>query len=254
MTVHVQDLDHVRIVTIDRVEAANAIDVEMRRALGDAFASAAGDDTIRVVVLTGAGDRVFCAGMDLRAFRAGAAAAPPDDGPGLEIFTEHPFPKPIVGAVNGAAVGGGFGIALACDLVVAAEHATFGVPEVQRGLVGVGVTSRVALRVPAAIALELALTGEPITAARAYELGLVNRVVPSDDLRTTALALAGRIAANGPLAVRAAKQIVADAQHLYDAFDLAALRERAAPVIASADAREGAAAFLERRTPQFRGC
>ena len=254
MAVHVEDIEHVRVVTIDRVENANAIDPETSRALGAAFATAATDENVRVLVLTGAGERSFCASMDLRAFReAGPAVREAAPDVGVEVFTEQPYPKPIIAAVNGAAMGGGFGIALACDLIVAADHARFGTPEVQRGLVGVGVTSRVALRLPPAVVLELALTGEPIDADRAHQLGLVNRVVRAAQLQATALALATRIAANGPLAVRAAKDIATAALHLHDSFDLAALRERARHVIESHDAKEGAAAFLERRAPQFEG-
>ena len=253
MAVHVEDLGHVRLVTIDRVDKANAIDPAMSRALGETFAEAAADDEVRVVVLTGAGERAFCAGMDLKAFRAmdGRPTRPTDVG--VELFTERSYPKPIIAAVNGAAVGGGFGIALACDLIVAADHARFGIPEVQRGLVGVGVTSRASLRLPPAVVLELALTGEPIDARRAYAIGLVNRVVPLAELRATALALAGRIAANAPLAVRAAKEIVEASRRLHDDVDLAGLRQRADHVMRSEDAREGATAVLERRPPRFVG-
>jgi enoyl-CoA hydratase len=254
VAVHVEDLGLVRVVTIDRVERSNAIDPATHRALGVTFSEAVSDDRVRVLVLTGAGTRAFCAGMDLKAFReAGPRSADVSGDVGMEVFTEHPYPKPIIAAVNGAAVGGGFGIALACDLIVAAEHARFGVPEVQRGLVGVGVTSRMSLRLPPAVAMELALTGEPIDASRALALGLVNRVVPLDDLLTTALALADRIAANAPLAVQAAKDIVATSMHLYDSFDLAGLRQQAEHVIRSEDAQEGTAAFLERRPPRFTG-
>jgi enoyl-CoA hydratase len=252
MPVHVEDTEHVRIVTIDRAERSNAIDPDTSLAIGEIFTAAATDDAVRVLVLTGAGDRAFCAGMDLRAFREGRAQMR-SDAAGIDIFTERAYPKPIIAAVNGAAVGGGFGIALACDILVAADHATFGIPEVQRGLVGVGVTSRASLRLPPAVVLELALTGEPMDAERAYALGVVNRVVPAVELRTTALSIAARIAANGPLAVQAAKAIVADTLHLHDAVDLSALRQRAEPVMTSDDAKEGAAAFLERRTPRFTG-
>jgi enoyl-CoA hydratase len=253
MAVHIENLGHVRVVTIDRADKANAIDLATSRAMGETFAAAANDAHVRVLVLTGAGERSFCAGMDLRAFRD--AGAMPDRGGrvGVEVFTENPYPKPIIAAINGAAVGGGFGIALACDLIVAADHARFGIPEVQRGLIGVGVTSRVSLRLPPAVVFELALTGEPIDAARAHALGLVNRVVPFAELRTTALSIAERIAANAPLAVRAAKDIVGVAMHLHDNVDLASLRQRAQLVIESEDAKEGTAAFLERRAPQFHG-
>ena len=252
MSVRIDDLQDIRLITIDRPERSNAIDPATSAALGSALLAAADDAGTRVVILTGAGTRAFCSGMDLRAFRDGAAR-PPEPGTGIDVLTERPYPKPVIGAINGAAVGGGFGIALACDLLVAAEHATFAVPEVQRGLVGVGVTSRLAIRVAPAAALELALTGEPIDATRARELGLVARVVAAGELMDAALDLARRIAANAPLAVRAAKQIVEHAAHLHDAVDLDALRARSAHVIRSEDAREGAAAFLERRPPVFRG-
>jgi enoyl-CoA hydratase len=241
----------VRVITINRPERRNALDPATFRGLGDAFVAAEHDDAVRVLVLTGAGDHAFCAGMDLKAFVAGAAgdAGP---GPGTEVFVERVYPKPIIAAVNGAAVAGGFGIMLGCDLVVAAEHAVFGLPEVKRGLVGVGATSRAALRLPPAVVLELALTGAPMDAARALHHGLVNRVVPSAEVLPTAIALAEEIAANAPLAVALTKEIAYDARHLLD-VDISAWRERAAPIFASADAREGATAFAEKRQPRFTG-
>lgn len=252
MPVIIEDLAGVRVVTIDRVDKANAIDGETSRAIGTAFAAAATDRAIRVLVLTGAGDRHFSAGADLRAMQD-HPGDPPPAGPGIEVFTEQPYPKPIVAAINGTCYGGGLGLALACDILVAAEHARFAIPEVQRGLVGVGVTSRVALRLPPALVFELALTGEPIDAHRAASLGLVNRVVPAAQLRPSALALARRIAANGPLAVQVAKEVVQRAMHLHDHVDLAELRALAAPVHRSQDAAEGRTAFLEKRPPRFTG-
>jgi enoyl-CoA hydratase len=252
MTVRIDDLEDIRLITIDRPDRSNAIDPATSAALGRALSDAAHDESVRVVVLTGAGDRSFCAGMDLRAFRDPAAVAPPP-GAGVDVLTERHYPKPVIGAVNGAAVGGGLGLALACDLLVAADHATFGIPEVQRGLVGVGVTSRIARRVPPAAALELALTGEPISAERARDLGFVNQVVPAAELLGATLALARRIAANAPLAVQAAKSIVEEVCGLHDAAALESLRARAEHVIRSDDAREGTTAFLERRPPVFRG-
>jgi enoyl-CoA hydratase len=241
----------VLVLTMNRPERRNALDRHLYRELGRAFVAAETDDEVRAVVLTGAGDQAFCAGMDLKAFAAGDTITA-DDGPGTTVFVERCYPKPVVAAVNGSAVGGGFGIMLGCDLAVAAEHAVFGLPEVRRGLVGVGATSRAALRLPPAVTLELALTGEPMDAARALHHGLVNRVVPKDDVLPTALALAETIAANGPLAVALAKQIAVDARGLLE-VDIAAWRERAAGVFASADAQEGARAFAEKRPPQFRG-
>jgi enoyl-CoA hydratase len=164
------------------------------------------------------------------------------------------YPKPLIAAVNGPAVAGGFELVLACDIVVAAEHATFGLPEVKRGLVAAG-GGAILLpgRLPLAVALEFGLTGDAIDAARAYNLGLVNRVVPTDQVLETALALAEVIVANGPLAVRVTKQLMLEAAGGNDA----ALRQRAnelvAPVFASVDAREGATAFAEKRPPRWTG-
>jgi enoyl-CoA hydratase len=206
------------------------------------------------VVLTGAGDQAFCAGMDLKAFASGSGfgQSGATSGPGTEVFVERCYPKPIVAAVNGAAVGGGLGIVLACDLAVAAEHATFGLPEVKRGLVGAGSGSRTALRLPPAVALELILTGDPMDAARALHFGLVNRVVPAAGVLPTALALAEVIAANGPLAVRISKEIVYDARALLG-VDMKTLREKASVVTQSEDAKEGARAFAEKRPPRWTG-
>ncbi len=252
MAVDVVTRGSVQVITINRPERRNALDPDTYRGLGRAFVEAEHDDAIRVVVLTGAGDQAFCAGMDLKAFLADAGAAGAGAGPGTEVFVERVYPKPIIAAVNGAAVAGGFGIMLGCDLVVAAEHAVFGLPEVKRGLVGVGATSRAALRLPPAVVLELALTGAPMDATRALHHGLVNRVVPSADVLPTAIALAEEIAANAPLAVALAKEIAYDARRLFD-VDIGAWRERAAPIFASDDAREGATAFAEQRPPEFTG-
>jgi enoyl-CoA hydratase len=250
MTVDVVTHGSVRVITINRPERRNALDPETFLGLGRSFVEAEHDDGVRVVVLTGAGDQAFSAGMDLKAFVAGTRGA--GDGPGTEVFVERVYPKPIIAAVNGAAVAGGFGIMLGCDIAVAAEHAVFGLPEVKRGLVGVGATSRAALRLPPAVLLELALTGAPMDAARALHFGLVNRVVSGPEVLPTAIAMAEEIAANAPLAVALTKEIAYDARHLLDT-DIGAWRERAAPVFASADAREGATAFAEKRPPQFTG-
>ena len=172
--------------------------------------------------------------------------------PGTEVFVERVYPKPIIAAVNGAAVAGGFGIMLGCDIVIAADHAVFGLPEVRRGLVGVGATSRATLRLPPAVVLELALTGQPMNATRALHHGLVNRVVSSEEVLPTALDLAEQIAANAPLAVALAKELVYNAGRLLH-VDIAEWRERAAPIFASNDAREGATAFAEKRAPNFTG-
>ena len=168
MSVDVVTRGAVRIVTINRPERRNAMDPETFVGLGRAFVDAEHDDAVRVVVLTGAGEDAFCSGMDLKAFvaekREGSARTA--SGPGTEVFVERVYPKPIVAAVNGAAVAGGLGIMLGCDIVIAADHAVFGLPEVKRGLVGVGATSRATLRLPPAVVLELALTGAPMDATR----------------------------------------------------------------------------------------
>jgi enoyl-CoA hydratase len=246
VAVRVEDRGQLRIITIDNPDHRNALDRATFEGLGAAFTDAVSDPRARVVVLTAVGDRAFCSGMDLKSFAAGPR------GPGTEVFAERFYPKPIVAAVNGAAVGGGFGIMLACDVVVAVDDARFGLPEVQRGLIGAGSGSRAALRLAPAIAMELALTGELIDAHRAYELGLVNRVVPRRELMSTAIALAERIAANAPLAIQATKEMIYDVAAL-GRVDMTRLRAKVAHVSSSTDAKEGARAFAEHRQPVFRG-
>jgi enoyl-CoA hydratase/carnithine racemase len=251
MTVHVDQRGHTIVVTIDRPERANALDGATMGGLGSAFAAAEADDSVRVVVLTGAGDRVFCAGMDLKA--QGDERVPPPGSPGLEVFMNRLYPKPVIAAVNGTAMGGGFELVMVADMAVAADHVSFGVPEVKRGLVGAGCSTRTAARVPPAIAYEMTLTGDPITAQRALELGLVHAVVPKEQVLDAALALAERVAANAPIAVRITKQIVWEEAGNHEDAEWAAIRAKAAPAFASNDAREGAAAFAERRAPQWTG-
>jgi crotonobetainyl-CoA hydratase len=239
-------------ITLNRPDVLNAFNGAMHKALNAALKEAR-DDEVRAVVITGAG-RGFCVGQDLTEFRDAAG----DIGDRLRS-TYHPnivairaLEKPIIAAVNGAAVAGGFGIMLGCDVAVAADHATFGLPEVKRGLVGVGATSRATLRLPPAVVLELALTGAPMDAMRALHYGLVNRVLPSEEVLPAAVALAEEIAANAPMAVALAKEIVFNAGRLLH-VDISEWRERAAPIFASADAREGATAFAEKRPPKFTG-
>ena len=249
MSVEVERLGAVTILTINRPERRNALDPATMSGIGLALTDAEFDDTVRVVVLTGAGDKAFCAGMDLKAFAEGGISPDKLPKPGLEVLVERVFPKPVIAAVNGPALAGGFEIMLACDLVVAAEHAMFGIPEVKRGLVAAGGGTRLPRRIPLALALEFGLTGEPVDAARAQALGLVNRVVPAARVRAEAIALAEAIAANGPLAIAATKELMwAEAGGL----SLAEVQARTAPVFASDDAREGAIAFAERRAPHWR--
>jgi enoyl-CoA hydratase len=187
--------------------------------------------------------------MDLRAFAAGGPTVD-ESRPGLEVFTERVFPKPIIAAVNGAAVAGGFELMLACDLAVAADHARFGLPEVKRGLVAAGGGTNLPRRIPLALAMELALTGETVDAARARQLGLAaNATAPS---LASALANTGAatIARNGPMALRVTKELLVGQARGASRAEIAAA---AAPVFASADAKEGAVAFAEKREPRWTG-
>jgi enoyl-CoA hydratase len=247
----VERRDGVQVITINRPEAKNALN----RAVGERVAAAVdeldGSDELRVGVLTGAGG-TFSAGMDLKAFLRGES--PAIEGRGLCGITQAPPRKPLIGAVEGWALAGGFELLLACDLVVAAETARFGVPEVKRSLVAAGGAALLLpRRVPYALALELLLTGDPLTAPRAAEIGLVNRVTPEGGALEGALALAATIAANGPLAVAATKAI---ARGTVDWTTAQGWQEQAAltgPVFASEDAREGATAFAEKRAPVWKG-
>jgi enoyl-CoA hydratase/carnithine racemase len=245
---------HVEVLTINRPEARNAINAAVTEAMADALDELERDETCWVVVLTGAGDKAFSAGMDLKAFAAGEGAGIMGSRGGFAGIAQRDFPKPIIAAVNGSCLAGGCEIMLACDLVVAAEHAVFGIPEVKRGLIaGGGGLIRLPKRLPLAVALELALTGEPIDAARALQLGLVNRVVPLDRLLEEALALADQIAANAPLAVRWSKKVMKQAIDLAEAEGWKLNQEAVAAVFTSADAMEGPRAFAEKRPPVWQG-
>jgi enoyl-CoA hydratase len=241
----------VQVITFNRPEVRNAVNREMSERVGAALDELDASAELSCAVVTGAGGS-FSAGMDLKAFARGEFPGVPVRG--FAGITQRGADKPLVAAVEGPALAGGFEIAVACDLIVAAENATFGVPEVRRGLVAAaGALRQLPRRVPRGIAKELALTGEPITAARAYELGLVNRVVPEGEALASALGLADAIARNAPLAVAATKRIL-DEQDAWDGDDFWARQgELAGPVIISADAREGAAAFAEKRDPVWRG-
>jgi enoyl-CoA hydratase/carnithine racemase len=198
----------VRVVVIDRPDRANAIDLETAEALAATFDELEHDDDTRAVVLTGAGERVFSAGMDLKAVEAGQADEINGVAGGFAGLVRRDFPKPIVAAVNGAAMGGGFEIVLACDLVVAAEHARFGLPEVTVGLMAAsGGAVRLPQRLPWPLAMELLLLGEPVVARRALELQLVNKIVPGDEVVGAAVELAERLSAHDPRAVQAAKRV-----------------------------------------------
>jgi crotonobetainyl-CoA hydratase len=250
--------DGVLTVTLDRPKA-NAVDVATSRALHAAFARLEDDPTLRVGIVTGAGDRFFCAGWDLKAAAAGEAVDA-DHGPGgFAGLTElHDRAKPVIAAVNGIAAGGGFELALAADLVVAAEHAEFSLPETGLGIIpDSGGVLRLPRRLPRPLAVELLLTGRPMTAREALDRGLVNQVVPASDLAAAARALAGRITRSAPLAVAAVLEVLAatEAGSVRDGY--AAMRSGRLPgyvaMLASADAAEGPAAFAERRPPRWQG-
>jgi enoyl-CoA hydratase/carnithine racemase len=244
----------VEILTMNRPEARNAINVELSRAMSSAFGELADDDECSVVVLTGSGDKAFCAGMDLKALAAGQGETVMTTAGGFAGITRRSFPKPVIAAINGAALAGGCEIMLACDLAVAAEHATFGVPEVKRGLIAsAGALFRLPNRLPLAVALELALTGETIDASRALALGLVNRVVPRARLIEEAVALAQLIAENAPLSVRWSKKVMLDALGSPEEEAWQANLEAMDAVMSSADAMEGSVAFAEKRRPKWRG-
>ena len=242
---------HVLLLTINRPEARNAINRATALALEAALDDAEADDEVWVIVLTGAGDKAFSAGMDLKAFAAGEV---PFADHGFAGIANRFLTKPIIAAANGVALAGGFEIMISCDMVVAADHAKFGIPEASRGLIaGGGGLIRLAKRVPITVAYEMALTADPIDAQRAYELGIVNRVVPGEAVLDTAIALAERIAANAPLAVRTSKRVMHEATELTEAAAWRVNNDAFAAIGASADALEGAVAFAEKRPPVWTG-
>ena len=244
----------VRVVVIDRPDRANSIDLETAEALAATFDELERDDDTWAVVLTGAGERVFSAGMDLKAVHEGQADKINGVPGGFAGLVRRDFPKPIVAAVNGAAMGGGFEIVLACDLVVAAEHARFGLPEVTVGLMAAsGGAVRLPQRLPWPVAMELLLLGEPVDAQRALELQLVNSVVPGDDVVDAAVELAERLAANGPLAVQASKRVARTTLADGEAAGWELNAELAAAVTGSEDAAEAAEAASEKREPAWSG-
>jgi enoyl-CoA hydratase len=250
-TVRVARHGTVWVVTIDRPTVRNAIDRATSEALAAAMDELDADPALSVGILTGAGGN-FCTGMDLKAFLRGERVELP--GRGLAGMVQTPPVKPLIAAVEGYALAGGCELALACDLIVASETAQFGLPEVKRGLIaGSGGLLRLPRRIPSQIAMELALTGDLLPATEARQWGLVNRLAPAGQALAEALELAGRIAANGPMAVRVAKQVVNEspswAAHEVWARQNALLET----VIHSADAKEGASAFAEKRPPVWCG-
>jgi crotonobetainyl-CoA hydratase len=250
---------HTLIVTLNRPHARNAVDMKVSRAVGNALDEADHDADIRAVIITGAGDLAFCAGADLKAISNGEAISPREGRArlwGFAGYVRHAISKPTIAAVNGMALGGGTEIALASDLVVAAESAAFGLPEVKRGMcAGAGGVFRLPGQLPRKIAMEMIFTGEPISALRALELGLINRVVPRHEVLQEAMELAEKICRNAPLAVQASKRIAygiidGSVPKEDDLWELTA-REAAALKL-TLDAREGPTAFKEKRQPVWR--
>ena len=246
-----RDGEDVLVITLDRPAVRNAVDRATALALERAVDDAEADPTVRAIVLTGAGG-TFCAGMDLAGAHRGEV--PVTDRRGPLGLTAEPPTKPTIAAVEGSALAGGFELVLCADLVVAAEDATFGLPEAKRGLLAAaGGLWRVGTRLPRPVALELALVADPLPAVRLHELGLVNRLVPPGTALEAALDLAHRIAANAPLSVTVGKQIVDAAPTWSPEEGFERQSELAGPVVLSDDAREGVAAFAEKRAPHWTG-
>jgi enoyl-CoA hydratase len=239
----------VEILTLDRPEARNAVSPEVSQAIEAALDDIEADRQVRVIVLTGTGP-VFCAGADLKVVARGEGLNIETERGGFGGLVRREVSKPIIAAVQGPALAGGFELVLACDLVVASHDATFGLPEAKRGLLAAaGGPIRLAKRIPTALALEIVMTGDPITAERAHEVGLVNRLAHTDDVVDVAVDLAERILENSPSAVRAGRALVRGAGDRDEAGGWDLTYELARTLIASGDAIEGATAFAEKRQP-----
>ena len=242
--------DGLLVVTINRPDAKNAMTKAAAEGIAAAMDRLDSDDNLRVGILTGAGG-TFCSGMDLKGFLRGES--PSVEGRGFGGVVQQPPEKPLIAAVEGYALAGGLELMIACDLVVASAAAKFGIPEVKRGLVAAaGGVMMLPDQIPERIAMELALTGDFIDAPRAYELGLINRVTDGDAL-AGAKALAARIVANGPLAVKVSKQVIKQSRGWPMDERYKRQTQLIAPVFVSEDAREGAAAFAEKRAPNWKG-
>ncbi|MDT4821422.1 Carnitinyl-CoA dehydratase [compost metagenome] len=256
MSIDFHDQDGVALITINRPEKSNALDHEHYEALSEAWRRVRDDDAIRVAVITGAGERSFCAGADLKSFVGSppslAALMHTQQGQllnrGLEVW------KPVVAAVNGHCLGGGMTLLLATDLRVCVPTATFGLTEVRRGVFPAnGGTQRVAQQLPHAIAMEMLLLGDAFDADAASRWGLVNRVVPREELLPAAMAYARRLAANAPLAVQAAKELALRSRDADLATGLRMEQLFLRLLQDSQDVAEGTRAFAERRAPRFEG-
>lgn len=250
-TVLVEVRGSVQVMTLSNPEARNAATLEMAEALAAALDELDGNPALQAGIITGAGG-TFCAGMDLKGFLQGKRPSLP--GRGFLGLTQKPPRKPLIAAVEGYALAGGFETVLACDLIVAARTAKFGLPEVKRGLAAAaGGLLRLPKRLPYHVAMECILTGDMFSAERAQAHGLVNRLVDPGQALDAALELAQAVAANGPLALIASKRVAQESADWPQAEMFERQTEITAPVFASQDAREGAAAFAEKRTPVWRG-
>lgn len=244
--------DGIMVITVNRPQARNAVNYETAHEMAHAFDALDANPDVVIGILTGAGN-TFSSGMDLKAFALNGQR-PLVEGRGFAGLCERPPRKPLIAAVEGYALAGGCEMALACDMIVAASDANFGLPEVKRGIVpGAGGMLRLPHRIPYHIAMEVVLTGEMLSARRAAEFGLVNRLVDPGQALDAARELARLVAANGPLAVQTAKKIVTESRdwRQADMFDLQ--RPRVAHIFTSADAKEGATAFAEKRAPVWQG-
>jgi enoyl-CoA hydratase/carnithine racemase len=243
--------DEIAIVTLNRPARANAIDPPTARRLHELVQEIEADGNIRAAVITGAGERVFCGGSDLKWKAEGTGSTVTDWG--FAGFVRAPRGKPFVAAVNGKAVGGGFEIVLACELAVAARHAEFALPEVRRGVVaGGGGLVRLVRRIPVPIAYEVAIAGRVLTADQALELGLVNRVVDSAELLGSAVGLARQCALGAPIAIAESMAVIREAEGAADAGLWARSEQASKTAVASADGMEGIRAFVEKRSPVWR--
>lgn len=248
---------NVMVITINRPEARNAVNAAVSIGLGDALEEAQHDPEVRAVVVTGAGDKSFCAGADLKAIaRRENIYHPGHPEWGFAGYVHHFIDKPTIAAVNGTALGGGTELALASDLVVADERAQFGLPEVKRGLIAAaGGVFRIADQLPRKVAMQLLLTGEPLTAAQACEWGLINQVVAQGSVLDAALALAERVTVNAPLSVQASKRVaygVDDGVIVGDEPGWERTMREMKALLKSEDAKEGPLAFAEKREPVWK--
>ncbi|OZF45809.1 crotonase/enoyl-CoA hydratase family protein [Rhodococcus sp. 14-2470-1a] len=250
----VERAGNVMIISINRPDARNAVNSAVSAAVGAALDEAEQDPEVRVIVISGAGDKSFCAGADLKAIARGESTyAPGHEDWGFAGFVKHVVQKPTIAAVNGSALGGGTELALSADLIVAAQNATFGLPEVKRGLLaGAGGVFRLPAQIPQRLAMEMVFTGDPISAARALEFGLINSVVDEGKSVEAAVELAQRIAVNAPLSVQASKRIaygIVDGKRSDEDHKWALSASEWDQLRRSEDSKEGPRAFAEKRAP-----